>query len=44
VSDEDGREFISRRLQGQVKSARKVAENLANELLKAGAGELLENG
>jgi hydroxymethylbilane synthase len=44
VSDENGREFIKRKKQGPVKSAHKVAENLANELLKAGAAELLKNG
>lgn len=44
VSDENGREFIKCRKQGPVKSAHKVAENLADELLKAGAAELLKNG
>jgi hydroxymethylbilane synthase len=43
VSDENGTKFINRRLQGLVKSAQKIAENLANELLKAGAAELLKN-
>jgi hydroxymethylbilane synthase len=43
VSDENGREFINREKQGPVKSAQKIAENLADELLKAGAGELLKN-
>ncbi|MCX5632274.1 MAG: hydroxymethylbilane synthase [Phycisphaerae bacterium] len=44
VSDENGTEFIKRKKQGLVKSAHKIAENLADELLKAGAAELLENG
>jgi len=43
VSDETGRKFINRKKQGSAKSAQKVAENLANELLKAGAAELLKN-
>ncbi|MDD5011601.1 MAG: hydroxymethylbilane synthase [Phycisphaerae bacterium] len=43
VSDENGRKFIKRRKQGDVKSAKKVAEQLADELLKAGAGKLLKN-
>ena len=43
VSDENGRKFINRKKQGTVKSAKKVAENLAAELLKAGAGKLLNN-
>ncbi len=43
VSDENGREFIKCRKQGPAKSAHKVAENLADELLKAGAAELLKN-
>lgn len=43
VSDENGRKFINRKKQGPLKSARKVAESLANELLKAGAAELLKN-
>ena len=44
VSSENGRKFIKRRLQGPMKSAKKVAQDLANELLKAGAAELLKNG
>ena len=44
VSDENGREFVNRKKQGPVKSAEKIAEDLANELLKAGAAELLKNG
>ncbi|MGA2915110.1 MAG: hydroxymethylbilane synthase [Sedimentisphaerales bacterium] len=43
VSDENGRKFINLKKQGPVKSAHKVAESLANELLKAGAAELLKN-
>ena len=43
VSDPDGRKMINRRAQGQVKSAHKVAKDLANELLEAGATELLKN-
>jgi hydroxymethylbilane synthase len=43
VSDENGRKFINRKKQGTLKSARKIAENLADELLKAGAGKLLKN-
>jgi len=44
VSDENGRRFISRKKQGFVKSAPKIAQDLAGELLKDGAGELLKNG
>jgi len=44
VSDEDGTEFIKRKKQGLVKSAHVVAQDLADELLKAGAAELLKNG
>ena len=44
VSNENGTEFIERKKQGLVKSAHEVAENLADELLKAGAAELLKNG
>ncbi len=43
VSDENGRKFINRKKQGALKSAKKVAEQLADELLKAGAGKLLKN-
>jgi hydroxymethylbilane synthase len=43
VSAENGRKFIKRQLRGPVKSAEKVAQDLANELLKAGAAELLKN-
>ncbi len=43
VSDEDGRKFINRRSQGPLESARKIAQNLAEELLKAGAAQLLKN-
>jgi porphobilinogen deaminase len=43
VSGPDGRKMINRRAQGKVKSARKVAQDLANELLEAGAAELLKN-
>lgn len=44
VSDENGRKFINLKKQGTVKSAPKVAESMANELLKSGAAELLKNG
>jgi hydroxymethylbilane synthase len=44
VSAENGKKFIKHRLQGPIKSAKKVAQDLANELLKAGASELLKNG
>lgn len=43
VSSEDGTEFINRRLQGPVESAQKIAQNLAKELLLAGASEILKN-
>jgi len=43
VSDDSGRKFINQKKQGAVKFAKKVAEQLANELLKAGAGKLLNN-
>jgi hydroxymethylbilane synthase len=43
VSDENGRKFINRKKQGTIKSAKKIAEQLADELLKAGAGKLLNN-
>ena len=43
VSDENGRKFINLKKQGDVKSAKKVAEQLADELLNAGAGKLLNN-
>ncbi len=43
VSDENGRKFINRKKWGVLKSAKKVAEQLADELLKAGAGKLLKN-
>jgi hydroxymethylbilane synthase len=44
VAAENGRKFIKRHEQGPVKSAKKVAQDLAHELLKAGAAELLKNG
>lgn len=43
VSDENGRKFINLKKRGTLKSAKKVAEQLADELLKAGAGKLLKN-
>jgi hydroxymethylbilane synthase len=43
VSNENGTEFISRRLQGPVESAQNIAQNLAEELLQAGASEVLKN-
>ncbi len=43
VSDENGREFIKSRKQGTIQSVEKVAQKLADELLKAGAAELLRN-
>jgi hydroxymethylbilane synthase len=44
VANENGTEFINRKKQGPVNSAQKIATELANELLKAGAAELLKNG
>lgn len=44
VSDENGTKIINRKMKGPVKTAYKVAQDLADELLKAGAGELLTNG
>ncbi|MFA5293705.1 MAG: hydroxymethylbilane synthase [Phycisphaerae bacterium] len=44
VADENGRKFINRKKQGHVKSAKKIAQDLASELLNSGAGELLKNG
>lgn len=43
VSDENGREFINRRSEGAVEAAQSVAQDMADELLKAGAGGLLKN-
>jgi hydroxymethylbilane synthase len=42
ISDLDGENFISHRIVGPVGDAEKVAEKLANELLKAGGGKILE--
>ena len=44
VSDENGNNFIRRQLQGPIAEAEKIAKNLADELLAAGASELLNNG
>ncbi|MGD0784941.1 MAG: hydroxymethylbilane synthase [Sedimentisphaerales bacterium] len=43
VSDPDGRKMINRRANGSVRTAKNVAQDLANELLEAGAAELLKN-
>ncbi len=43
VSDPDGRKMINRRAKGSVRTAKNVAQDLANELLEAGAAELLKN-
>jgi len=42
ISDLDGENFISRRITGPAGDAKKVAERLANELLDAGGGKILE--
>ncbi len=44
VSDENGSNFIKRQLKGPIEKAQTIAKDLANELLKAGAAELLKNG
>ena len=44
VADEDGKKMINKKIRGQVKFANKAAEEMANELLKSGAAELLKNG
>ena len=43
VADENGQKFINRKIQGHLASAHKLAEEMANELLKSGAAELLKN-
>ena len=42
ISDAEGRNFIKRQISGPVCEAQKLAERLANELLQAGGGEILE--
>ena len=42
ISDLDGENFISRRIAGPAGDAEKAAEKLANELLEAGGGKILE--
>ncbi|HBG26827.1 MAG: hydroxymethylbilane synthase [Planctomycetes bacterium GWF2_41_51] len=44
VADENGQKFINRKMQGHLASAHKLAEDMAEELLKSGAAELLKNG
>ena len=44
VSDPNGRKMINRRIRGSVRTAKNVAQDLANEFLEAGAAELLKNG
>ncbi|MDP2933221.1 MAG: hydroxymethylbilane synthase, partial [bacterium] len=41
VADENGCRFINCKKQGPVKSAKKIAKDLATDLLNSGAGELL---
>ncbi|OQA02941.1 MAG: Porphobilinogen deaminase [Planctomycetes bacterium ADurb.Bin401] len=43
VSDENGQKFIQKEIKGPVQSASKLALEMAEELLKSGAGELLKN-
>jgi len=42
ISDLEGKNFIGRRITGPVKQAVSLAEKLANELLAAGGGEILQ--
>lgn len=42
ISDLEGENFISRRIAGPAGDAEKAAERLANELLEAGGGKILE--
>ncbi len=44
VSDSQGNNFINRQLQGPIAEAEKIAKDLADQLLAAGASELLNNG
>jgi len=43
ISDLQGKNFIGRELAGPVEDAEKIAEKIANELLKAGGKEILES-
>lgn len=44
VADENGQKVINKKINGQSNEAHRLAEELANELLKSGAAELLKNG
>jgi hydroxymethylbilane synthase len=43
ISDLEGKNFMSRELAGPAEDAEKIAEKIANELLKAGGKEILES-
>ena len=43
ISEVDGKNFISRELTGPAEDAGKIAEKIANELLKAGGREILKS-
>jgi len=43
ISEVDGKNFMSRELTGPAGDAEKIAEKIANELLKAGGKEILES-
>ena len=44
VADENGKNVIRKKIKGQLKAAVKLADEMASELLKSGAAELLKNG
>jgi hydroxymethylbilane synthase len=43
VSDESGKNVIRKKIKGQLNAAKELAEEMASELLKSGAAELLKN-
>jgi hydroxymethylbilane synthase len=43
VSDVEGREFLRKEIQGPCTDSAQLADSLADELIEAGAAELLES-
>jgi hydroxymethylbilane synthase len=43
ISDLEGKNFISRSITGPISGVFKLAEELANDLLSAGGGKILQN-